>query len=443
MKDCVIIGAGFSGLTAARELSKQGVDFSILEASGRIGGRVYNEKYKGTNVEIGARYIGDQQTEIIQLLDHYGLGKQQVVKKGIMLLRSEGESIPMESEEENTSPEMMAFYEEVEQLANEVDFVDFQSSPKALELDKITIVDWMRSKKLSYQSIAEMRGFCHGLLCCEPEDASVLSLLWYIASSKGLFNAVDHENGLLKYIADDTLSALAESISAEYKDRIVCDCQVIAVNEKVNHFEVITNREIRYAKQVLFAIPPKALSRILLPDSVSQEQKRAFYEFNPGNAFACFAVFDKPFWKEKGLSGTIIGDGWVSTTIDVSNELQEVGILDCMLSPGKSVEFSTFSLQKQKKLIIQDIRDYLGDPKLEPLEIYIGNWHNEFPYFGSFGWKLAPGYFTNQYGNLRKEVPGIFFAGTEFSVEFPGYVEGAIRSGKAQALRIIDSQNQY
>jgi monoamine oxidase len=42
--DVIIIGAGAAGLSAAKELGKQGISFIVVEASHRIGGRAYSEE---------------------------------------------------------------------------------------------------------------------------------------------------------------------------------------------------------------------------------------------------------------------------------------------------------------------------------------------------------------------------------------------------------------
>jgi monoamine oxidase len=42
--DVIIIGAGSAGLSAAKELTKQGISFIVVEASHRIGGRAYSEE---------------------------------------------------------------------------------------------------------------------------------------------------------------------------------------------------------------------------------------------------------------------------------------------------------------------------------------------------------------------------------------------------------------
>ena len=42
--DVVIVGAGSAGLSAAKELARQGISFVVVEASHRIGGRAYSEE---------------------------------------------------------------------------------------------------------------------------------------------------------------------------------------------------------------------------------------------------------------------------------------------------------------------------------------------------------------------------------------------------------------
>ncbi|CAM8932636.1 unnamed protein product [Rhodiola kirilowii] len=54
----IIIGAGISGISAAKVLAENGVDdIFILEASDRIGGRIRKEDFGGVSVELGAGWI--------------------------------------------------------------------------------------------------------------------------------------------------------------------------------------------------------------------------------------------------------------------------------------------------------------------------------------------------------------------------------------------------
>jgi phytoene dehydrogenase-like protein len=57
--DIIVIGAGMAGLTAAHELSNRGLKVLILEARGRVGGRIFTLHPRTTSVpiELGAEFI--------------------------------------------------------------------------------------------------------------------------------------------------------------------------------------------------------------------------------------------------------------------------------------------------------------------------------------------------------------------------------------------------
>src|SRR5687767_14379450 len=56
----VVVGAGFSGLAAAYELSKAGYEVTVVEARNRVGGRVisFSDLVPGKNVEGGGELVG-------------------------------------------------------------------------------------------------------------------------------------------------------------------------------------------------------------------------------------------------------------------------------------------------------------------------------------------------------------------------------------------------
>lgn len=56
--DVVIIGAGAAGLSAAKELTKQGISYIVVEASHRVGGRAYSEEIApGVWFDLGCAYM--------------------------------------------------------------------------------------------------------------------------------------------------------------------------------------------------------------------------------------------------------------------------------------------------------------------------------------------------------------------------------------------------
>ena len=57
----VIIGAGFSGLAAARKLHDSGCEVQVLEARDRVGGRIWDPQLEdGRTVLLGGQWVAEE-----------------------------------------------------------------------------------------------------------------------------------------------------------------------------------------------------------------------------------------------------------------------------------------------------------------------------------------------------------------------------------------------
>ena len=75
MEDVIIIGAGLSGLSTAYQLKKAGINFKILEAQSRLGGRIESIYGKqDTPMEMGATWFGEEHLNLIKLLSELNIG---------------------------------------------------------------------------------------------------------------------------------------------------------------------------------------------------------------------------------------------------------------------------------------------------------------------------------------------------------------------------------
>lgn len=55
--DVVVVGAGFAGLVAARDLSKENLSVLLIEARDRIGGRTWTARELGEEFEMGGTWV--------------------------------------------------------------------------------------------------------------------------------------------------------------------------------------------------------------------------------------------------------------------------------------------------------------------------------------------------------------------------------------------------
>ena len=75
--DAVVVGGGFAGVTAARDLVDRGRSVVLLEAGTRIGGRTYTRPFKGQEdltVDLGGSWVNRElQPEIRREIGRYGI----------------------------------------------------------------------------------------------------------------------------------------------------------------------------------------------------------------------------------------------------------------------------------------------------------------------------------------------------------------------------------
>ena len=72
--DVAVVGAGLSGLVAARELVREGLDVVVLEARDRPGGRTHTSEVGGVIVDLGGEWVDEAHSEMKDLVRELGLG---------------------------------------------------------------------------------------------------------------------------------------------------------------------------------------------------------------------------------------------------------------------------------------------------------------------------------------------------------------------------------
>ena len=165
--DAVVIGAGLSGLIAARELRKKGKTVAVLEAKGRIGGRMVNQKVAGDGViDLGGQWGGKTHYRLEALTDELNLkrypsyydGKAKFIWNGKSYTtdlfddfnRAIGFSNPDDIElPEDEKQAALKLWKELFAIAKTISPEKPWTSPNAQELDVTPVSQWLSDRNAS------------------------------------------------------------------------------------------------------------------------------------------------------------------------------------------------------------------------------------------------------------------------------------------------------
>ena len=195
-----VVGAGLAGLAAARDLMGEGCSVVVLEARNRVGGRLLNEPIgDGKVVEVGGQWIGPTQDRLAALAADMGVGTFPTYTRGENLLEWRGRLRRYRGTIPRVSPLALADFARAQRrlnrMAREVPLDRPWEAPKAREWDSMTARTW-QDRHLRTRGAQEMLELAiEAVWAAEPEDFSLLHMLFYIHSAGSLEMLFDTEGG--------------------------------------------------------------------------------------------------------------------------------------------------------------------------------------------------------------------------------------------------------
>jgi monoamine oxidase len=194
--DVVVVGGGYSGLSAAWALSKRGHSVIVLEARDRVGGRAWTQKVPGGGwVDNGGQWIGPGQTHIFELAKEVGVGTFPTFQTGHHILVFGGERL-VYSTDDPTSLDLPVPKADLEELLQTLAKIDMLSktvpsdapweAARAEEWDTQTAATWMKENIHTDGANFALHAAIVAYFSVEPSDLSFLHLLFYISAAGGL-----------------------------------------------------------------------------------------------------------------------------------------------------------------------------------------------------------------------------------------------------------------
>jgi monoamine oxidase len=214
---------------------------------------------------------------------------------------------------------------------------------------------------------------------------------------------------------------------------------VVAITQDDEGVTVTTRSgDVHRACDVIVALPPTLAGRLRYEPLLPAWRDQLTQKLPAGAVIKTFASYPAPFWRERGLNGQAISDrGPAKVTFDVSPPSAEIGILLGFVEGGDARTWQRLSADDRRQQVLDCFVRYFGPDAANPTSYAEKDWTAEEFTRGCYGAHVAPGVWTSYGDALRPPIGRILWAGAEYAVEWNGYMEGAVRSGRATAEEIL------
>jgi monoamine oxidase len=454
MADVCVVGAGFAGLTAARDLVNAGKSVVVLEARGIVGGRVQNHELGGGQVsERGGTFVGPTQDHVLDLATQLGVDKFDTYDSGDNVYMADGQrSTYSDTGPTGTAPldpvilpELAVVVQNLDSMANTVPVDAPWNASSAADWDGQTLESWVKDNSASDKFRRLVPLATRPIFGAEPRELSLLFVLFYIAASgnethPGTFERnFDTRDGGQMWRLVGGSQQIATRIAAQLGRRVVLRSPVRKITQSRGRVTVVSDRYTVRSKRVIVAIPPTLAGRIDYHPILPPERDQLTQRYGQGTLTKVAAVYDKPFWRDKGLTGQAVSiDGLVSATFDDSPQSGSPGVIFGFVGGDSARTYQRMSPQEGRDKVLGEFASFFGEEARTPNAFFDTRWTTEQWTRGCPVGIAGPGTLLAYGDRMRAPVGAIHWAGTETSTYWNGYMDGAVRSGQRAAKEVLD-----
>ena len=429
----------------------------VLEARDRVGGRVFSHPLEGgAYAELGGTFTGPTQDHIQALARDVGVGFFPTYNTGNnVFIGGDGrrEEYPSDSPlgsappDPVVAPDIALAVAQLDAMATEVDVDEPWNAPSAEEWDRQTLETWLRGHTTgSAEFMAVTSAATEAIFGAEPAELSLLYTVFYIAASGNEQNQGTFERNFnTKDGAQETrfqggAYTVPVRVAQELGERVLLNSPVVRIARSGSSVTVQTPTGAVTGKRVIVAIPPTLAGRILYDPPLPRLRDQLTQRMPQGTLMKVEAVYDTPFWRDKGLTGQVVSEGGpVKVTFDASPEGGSPGIMMGFVGGAEARTWQQRSEAELRTAVLDQYAHFLGEEARTPRDVLQFNWTTEAWSAGCPVAVLGPRTLVDFGTALREPVGRIHWAGTETSTYWNGYMDGAVRSGKRAAAEVLDA----
>ena len=446
-----VVGAGLAGLSAAYQLKKAGYTAQVYEASTRIGGRCWSYNHgefaDGQVSEHGGELIDQNHTQIRQLVQELGLNLDNLLAAEPNGTESLNYFFGKPYTYAQATDDLKGIWQQIHSDVSAASYPTLYSSytQRGWELDHMSIYQWIEtyvpdghSSPLG-QLLDVAYNIEYGGETSVQSSLNMLYLLGYSGQGQlrifGPSNEKSHVTGGNDLIVTGLANALAGQITTGVS------LTALARNADGTYTLSWSNGRATTADRVVLALPLSLLRSVdCRRAGFNAVKSLAIKSLSMGTNSKLHVQLNRRSWYDQLCNGETYADTGYQNTWEVTRaQAGASGILVNYTGGtiGASFGPKNGTPSARAKRFFSQV-----DPVLPGLgqqwngKAYIDYWTGNPWSLGSYSfWKV--GEYTSFVGAEREPSGACHFAGEHTSIDFQGYLNGAVESGYRAANEIL------
>ncbi|HEX8052219.1 MAG TPA: FAD-dependent oxidoreductase [Thermoleophilaceae bacterium] len=442
--DVVVVGAGLSGLTAARELEAAGASVVVLEARERVGGRLLGVRVgEGAVVDLGGEYFGPLGHKIIEAARSVGVPEQKVNNTGDKLLELSGRVRRYKGYIPNAGALVLADSAQgllrFERMVRQVPPAAPWTAAKAREWDSQTLATWVRRNFATRGARELFEMATEAIWCASTADFSLLHALFYSRSYESFEYLGSVRKGSQERRFQGGAVAIPERMAEGLDAPIALGCAVRDVAHDRGRVRVSGEGFAVSARRAIVALPPVMAGRIVYDPPLPGQRDQLVQRLNPGSALKYVAVYDRAFWRENGLCGQATSTrGPLAAIFDTIPAGGNCAVIGGFGGGRTARELALLPERARREAVLDQFVRLFGERARTPDEFHEKNWSDDPWARGCYNAIATTGALTAFGPALRKPVGRIHWAGAETGIHANGSMGGAVDAGERAAAEVLE-----
>ncbi|MEU8086906.1 FAD-dependent oxidoreductase [Micromonospora sp. NPDC049101] len=421
-RDVIVVGAGYAGVTAARELRAQGFRPVILEARSRIGGRTWTTTFEGKQIELGAQWIGPTQPLVNAEVRRYGLSTLtgSIPSRLLMPTLSGPAAVDLESSDARYGALMERLFAGARDL-----FPDplnpLANRAAVVAADGLTLRDRLDQLGLTAEERLWLSGTTAGYSGGDSRLGAYTALAhwWALAG----YNIAGYDAAMSLRISTG-MTGLLQSMLNDAQAELHLRTAVASVTDTGGEVCVTTTAGVTYrAPWAVIAVPVNVWKTIAFRPGLAAVRARA-------SAQGVGVPHSNKIWmKVTGLPDRVAARGTEGDPFTTLLSQGDVNGGQLMVAFNSLPPVDGTSVSAVQRAL----RYYL--PEASVTSVLAQNWGTDRYSLG--GWALRrPGQLSTQQPAIQTPQGRLAFASGDIATGWIGFVEGAIESGLRAAGQV-------